>query len=119
MSRRIQVTVSDECYERLVSESKRARLSVAELVRRAIERSYGPATVNGDLSETLNAGFGTWLDRDFDGEQYVDALRQGAFDPAQRREFIALADRIAETTRGRPQTDAADLIRAFRGAGWQ
>lgn len=31
-----------------------------------------------------------------------------------RDEFLALADAIAEATRGRPQTDAADLIRASR-----
>ncbi len=36
-----------------------------------------------------------------------------------RDEFLALADGVAGTTLGRPQTDAADLIRRSRDAGWQ
>lgn len=36
-----------------------------------------------------------------------------------RDEFLALADAVASTTRGRLQTDAADLIRRSRDAGWQ
>jgi plasmid stability protein len=36
-----------------------------------------------------------------------------------RDEFLALADAIADGTRGRPQTDAVDLIRRSRDAGWQ
>jgi antitoxin FitA len=36
-----------------------------------------------------------------------------------RGEFLVLADSIAETTRGRPQTDATELIRASRDRGWR
>lgn len=36
-----------------------------------------------------------------------------------RDEFIALADSIAETTRGRPQSESAELIRAWRDRGWR
>ena len=36
-----------------------------------------------------------------------------------RDEFLALADAVASTTRGRPQMDAADLVRRSRDAGWQ
>jgi hypothetical protein len=36
-----------------------------------------------------------------------------------RDEFLALADAVARTTHGRSQTDAADLIRRSRDAGWQ
>lgn len=37
----------------------------------------------------------------------------------RRDEFLALADAIAATTRGRQQTDATDLIRESRDQGWQ
>jgi antitoxin FitA len=36
-----------------------------------------------------------------------------------RGEFLVLADSIAETTRGRPQTDATELIRTSRDRGWR
>lgn len=36
-----------------------------------------------------------------------------------RDEFVALADTVAESTRGRAQSDAADVIRASRDQGWQ
>jgi antitoxin FitA len=36
-----------------------------------------------------------------------------------RDEFLALADAVAETTRNRAQTDAAELIRTSRDQGWQ
>jgi antitoxin FitA len=56
-----------------------------------------------------------------DGRSLEDYLRQ-VLDEASsldRDEFLALADSIAENTRGRPQTDAVDLIRRSRDAGWQ
>ena len=36
-----------------------------------------------------------------------------------RDEFLAVADAVAESTRDRPHTDAAELIRESRDAGWQ
>ena len=36
-----------------------------------------------------------------------------------RDEFLALADASAASTRGRPQTDAAELVRADRDRGWR
>jgi plasmid stability protein len=38
---------------------------------------------------------------------------------SDRDEFLAIADRIAESTRGRPQTDSVDLIRASRDSNFQ
>ena len=31
-----------------------------------------------DVLRALDASFGTWADRDFDGASYVEALRRGA-----------------------------------------
>jgi antitoxin FitA len=36
-----------------------------------------------------------------------------------RDELLALADAIADTTRQHPQTDATELVRASRDAGWR
>jgi plasmid stability protein len=36
-----------------------------------------------------------------------------------RAEFLALADAIAESTRGRPQSDSTEIIRRSRDAGWE
>jgi plasmid stability protein len=36
-----------------------------------------------------------------------------------RSELLAIAERIAERSRGRPQTDSADIIRQSRDANWE
>jgi len=76
MSHRTQVTLTDEQYERLLDESARSGLAIAELVRRALDESYGPKSGN-ELIEVLHESFGAWADRDFDGEEYVERLRRG------------------------------------------
>ncbi len=76
MSHRTHVTLTDEQYARLCEESRRTGLSSAELVRRAIDKSYREHS-SADLEEALDASFGLWKDRDFDGAQYVDRLRRG------------------------------------------
>ncbi len=73
MSRRTQITLTDDQYGLLKRESDRIGVSLAELVRRAIARCYGPGRrrrVNG-----FEASFGAWKDRDFDGAEYVERIR--------------------------------------------
>jgi hypothetical protein len=43
MSRRTQLTLTDRQHAFLVAEAERTNLSMAELVRRAIDRVYRPA----------------------------------------------------------------------------
>jgi hypothetical protein len=43
MSRKTQVTLTDRQHAFLVAESLRTGLSMAELVRRAVDRTYRPA----------------------------------------------------------------------------
>ena len=43
MSHRTQITLTDEQYALLREESRRSGHGLAELVRRAVERSYGPS----------------------------------------------------------------------------
>lgn len=76
MSHRTQVTLTDEQYERLRTESERTGLGLAELVRRAVERSYG-STVHDAIVDGLDASFGTWAEREDDGAAYVEGLRRG------------------------------------------
>lgn len=76
MSHRTQVTLTDDQYDRLRSESARSGLGLAELVRRAVERSYG-ATSHRELLEALDGSFGAWTDDGRDGATYVTDLRRG------------------------------------------
>jgi hypothetical protein len=76
MSHRTQITLTDEQYRRLLQESERTGVSLAELIRRAVERSYGDV----DRVETVRAieeSAGAWTGREFDGKEYVESLRKG------------------------------------------
>jgi hypothetical protein len=72
MSHRTQITLTDEQYRRFREESARSGLPLAELVRRAVDECYTPATHN-EFLEALDNAFGIWADR----EEYVDRLRPG------------------------------------------
>ncbi len=74
MSRRITVTLSDEQYVRLVEDSRRARVPVSELIRRIVAARYGQGE---QLLAALDASYGAWTARRFDGESYVEGLRGG------------------------------------------
>lgn len=76
MSHRTQITLTDAQYERLRRESARSGLGLAELIRRAIERSYGTADSN-QMLEALDDSFGSWVDQEEDGEAFVESLRRG------------------------------------------
>lgn len=83
MSHRTQITLTDEQYELLRSESRQRGLSLSELVRRALDRSYG--TVDRDAQHAaLQDSFAAWSDGD-DGARFVEALRRGM----QRRLEVA------------------------------
>jgi hypothetical protein len=75
MSHRTQITLTDEQYERLRAESLETGLGLAELVRRAVDRSYGVVD-RGALRTALDDSFGSWSGAG-DGADYVDALRRG------------------------------------------
>ncbi len=76
MSHRTQITLTDRQYARLREESRRSGLGLAELVRRAVDRSYGTGS-DAERSGALDASFASWADRDFDGASYVEELRRG------------------------------------------
>jgi hypothetical protein len=76
MSHRVQVTIPDEQYGRLLAEARRAGVPVSELIRQAVEHRY-PAGRGEELLRALDASFSAWVERDFDGEGYVEAIRAG------------------------------------------
>jgi hypothetical protein len=76
MSHRTQITLTDEQYARLRRESARSGLGLADLVRRAVDRSYG-VVPHDELLGVLDDTFGRWRERDGDGAAYVDSLRRG------------------------------------------
>jgi hypothetical protein len=83
MSHRTQLTLSDEQYATLQRISRESGLSLAELVRRAVDRTYTTAS-----QEALAKSFGGWRGRHGDGRSYVERLRTG------------LAARLGETAGG-------------------
>ena len=76
MSHRTQITLTDEQYARLREESRRSGRGLAELVRRAVDHSYGTSPAE-EVLDALDESFASWTDRDFDGASYVDGLRRG------------------------------------------
>jgi hypothetical protein len=88
MSRRTQITLSDAQYDLLKRESERTGTSLAELVRRAVDRVYGRRRARG--VDGFEASFGIWRDRDFDGAEYVSRIRGPG-----------LGHKLAELERGR------------------
>jgi hypothetical protein len=78
MSHRTQITLTDQRYARLRAESEQTGLGLAELVRRAVDTSYGTIGREERLT-ALEAGFGAWGDgaHDEDGAAYVERIRPG------------------------------------------
>jgi len=76
MSHRTQLTLEDDQYERLLAESRETGLSLAELVRRAVDSAYGRGSVD-DRRRALDVSFGAWAGVEVDGERYVEERRRG------------------------------------------
>ena len=72
MSHRTQIILTDDHYALLKRESRRRGIGMAELIRRAIARTYGNGRGEGDWIEE---SFGAWSDRGVDSVEYVKRLR--------------------------------------------
>lgn len=75
MGHRTQITLEDGQYRRLLAESERTGLGLAELVRRALDTTYGTRSVE-QRRRALDLSFGTWS-VELDGEEYVESRRRG------------------------------------------
>jgi hypothetical protein len=78
MSHRTQITLEDEQYALLRAESARTGLGLAELVRRALDATYGSSTTAADRKHRIDLAFGLWIDREDDELEALQAsLRPG------------------------------------------
>jgi hypothetical protein len=75
MTHRTQITLEDEQYIRLVAESEQSGLSLAELIRRAVDRVYGDRSTAERL-RALDVSFHAWS-AEIDSAEYVDRMRPG------------------------------------------
>ncbi|MFM8239849.1 MAG: CopG family transcriptional regulator [Actinomycetota bacterium] len=74
MSHRTQITLTDAQYARLLEESERTGLGLAELTRRALDRAYPSPVERMSLELILDRAAGLWADRD----DLPDTRGQGA-----------------------------------------
>ena len=79
MSHRTQITLEDAQYERLQAEARATGLGLAELVRRAVDKTYGRSGAD-EFRDAVDQAFGAWSGRDADGEGYVEQIRTGRAD---------------------------------------
>ncbi len=84
MSHRINVTLSDDQYARLLDESSRTGRSPTALVLQAIDSLYG-APAREDALIALQKSYGAWQGREFDGKEYVGNVRRGLGQRLTRR----------------------------------
>ncbi|MGI8411564.1 MAG: ribbon-helix-helix protein, CopG family [Solirubrobacteraceae bacterium] len=74
--RRTQISLTDAQYLRLHEESARTGLSLAELIRRALDQRYESIS-EADRRRLLESAFGSWTDRQETGEEYLARVRSG------------------------------------------
>lgn len=79
MSHRTQITLEDAQYTRLLAESRASGLGLAELIRRAVDLTYGGADADA-FDAALDQSFGTWGPDGPDGEEFVEAIRPARTD---------------------------------------
>jgi len=72
MSRRTQITLEDEQYKKLQAMSHETGLSMSELIRRAVDRTY----VVG-AKAAFDESFGAWKGRRMSGAEHVERTRRG------------------------------------------
>jgi predicted DNA-binding protein len=60
VAHRTQITLDDRQYERLRRESERTGASLAELIRRAIDRTYGTEGTLEDKLRAIDESAGAW-----------------------------------------------------------
>jgi hypothetical protein len=93
MSRRTQITLSDSQYDLLRYEAYRSGLSLAELVRRAVDLTYRPGKRPKVRGYEINVGL--W--------RQPDVAVVGRIEPYRGRSPIERQERIDAAMQTRPQ----------------
>jgi hypothetical protein len=81
---RTQITLTDAQYARLRDESARSGLSLAELIRRALDERYEQPSGTERL-RLLDSAFGAWSGREETGAEYVERVRSGTAGRVRRQ----------------------------------
>jgi hypothetical protein len=71
---RTQIYLTDDEVALLDAEATRSGATRSELIRRAIRAQYGSMDADA-RRRALLASAGSWKDRTFTGEEYVEAIR--------------------------------------------
>lgn len=74
---RTQISLTEaerRCLDAAAAETGR---SLSALIRDAIDAMYGDKNSAGDDLAAMRRAFGSWADRELDGETWVDQMRSG------------------------------------------
>lgn len=77
MSHRTQITLEDAQYALLRAESVRTGLGLAELVRRALDATYGTTPTVIEAKLRIDTAFGLWIERGEELDGLSTSLRPG------------------------------------------
>jgi hypothetical protein len=75
MSHRLQITLTDDQYRRMLEESTRSGASMAELTRKAVDNAYPPLAPLEQRLKWLDEAAGAWADRDDGSDPYEEWRR--------------------------------------------
>lgn len=75
--KRTQISLTAESRRLLDAEASRTGRSISALIREAVEHTYGSSRDADDDASAIEEAFGAWIDRQEDGEAYVERLRSG------------------------------------------
>lgn len=75
---RTQISLTDGERHTLDAEAARTGKSMSALIRHAVTEVYGTWRSSSDDLDLMRQSFGTWTERDEDGEEIVERLRSAS-----------------------------------------
>jgi hypothetical protein len=75
---RTQISLTSEERRALDAAAARTGRSISALIREAVETMYVVRRSSEDDLAAMRQAFGSWKDRELDGEAWVDKLRSGS-----------------------------------------